>query len=180
MANYISEKNLKEEVGKQCELEFQKLSNDLLKKVTDKYEEMVKENLKSEIDKVNESITSQCPTKGAIVLVLDKNEITVPFTELSKVKITAIKDDLTEDKSFELEYKDLTNDHLIDIISFTLGTRLVRFDVTTGREVELYDKDAFEKEGKVVQYTKVYETKYSTLLNTASITSIYLVNAKLD
>ena len=181
MANYgISEKKLKEEVGKQCEVEFQRLSNNLLKQVTDKYETMVQENLTSEIDKVNESILSQCPTKGAIVLVLDKNEVTVPFTDLSRVKITGIKEDLSEDKSFELGYEDLSNAHLMDIISFTLGTPFVRFDVTTGREVELYDKDAFEKENKVVKYAKKYETKYSTLLNTRSITSIYLVNASLN
>jgi hypothetical protein len=85
----LSEKQLEERVGKQCELEFKRLTENLFKNISDKYEDMVKEQTRSEIDKVNNSIKEQCPEHGALVFVIDKNEIHVPFYPTSEVKISA-------------------------------------------------------------------------------------------
>ena len=127
MANKIclSEKELTERVGKQCELEFKRLTDNLFNKISDKYEEMIKEQTKNEIDKVNESITSQCPSHGALVIVLDKNEIHVPFYPLSKVYITGYshKD---QEKTLELDWEYLTEDKIKDITDFMSSYDLIK------------------------------------------------------
>lgn len=181
MANKIclSEKELTERVGKQCELEFKRLTDNLFNKISDKYEEMVKEQTKSEIDKVNESITSQCPSHGALVIVLDKNEIHVPFYPLSKVSITGYshKD---QEKTLELDWEYLTEDKVKDITEFMATYDLVKLKTVTARDVEIYDKEAFEKDGQIVKNTKHYFNNFVAYCSVNDIRGIYLINAQLD
>ena len=174
----MSETELTKRIGTQCENEFKRLSNDLFNQITTKYEDMIKEQTKSEIDKVNDAIKAQCPTTGALVFNLDRVETTVPFSEHSVVKIIGYVDG-QEDKSLVLNKDYLTEANLSEIVSFILTYKFVKVLVETGKDVEFYDKDAFEKEDKVVKVNKVYSTKFTTLLNTSKISSIYLVNADL-
>lgn len=176
----LSEKDLKELVGKQCEMEFARLSNDTFNKVTEKYEAMIKEQTTSEIDKVNDAIKQQCPVHGAIVFVLDRTEITVPFGEHSKIDICGFNKDLSEDKTLHLDYDMINDKTLLDVISFIAPYHVVKFTVNTGRDVYLYDKEAFDKDGKIVKEDKVYNTKYVSLIEPSKVTSAYFVNATLD
>lgn len=179
----MSEKEFKEKVGKQCEEEFARLSNGLFNQITTKYEDMIKEQTKSEIDKVNDSIKAQCPTNGALVLMLDRNEITVPFTDTSKVYITGFNEASLkgeEDyKTLELTKEHLIEDNLLDIMGFIKSHYLVKIRVITGRDVELYNKELFESEGKVEKENHTYETDYCTVVNPLLVSSLYLVNAEL-
>ena len=169
----LSEKQLEERVGKQCELEFKRLTENLFKNISDKYEDMVKEQTRSEIDKVNNSIKEQCPEHGALVLVIDKNEIHVPFYNTSEVTVSA------EDKSITLKMEDFREDGLEKVIKFMEDKDLVKVNVITAREVEFYDKDAFENEGKVIKDIKHYYNNYNAYVNPDDIRGIYLVNTEL-
>ena len=169
----LSEKQLEERVGKQCELEFKRLTENLFKNISDKYEDMVKEQTRSEIDKVNNSIKEQCPEHGALVFVIDKNEIHVPFYPTSEVKITA------DDKSIELKFEDFKQDGIERVIDFINDKDLIKVNTITAREVEFYDKEAFENEGKVVKDIKHYYNNYVAYVDPADIKGIYLVNTEL-
>lgn len=169
----LSEKELTERIGKQCELEFKRLTENLFKNISDKYEDMVKEQTRSEIDKVNNSIKEQCPEHGALVFVIDKNEIHVPFYPTSEVKISA------GDELIELKFEDFKQDGVERVIDFIADKDLVKVNTITAREVEFYDKEAFENEGKVVKDIKHYYNNYTAYVSPADIRGIYLVNTEL-
>ncbi len=169
----LSEKELTERIGKQCENEFKRLTETLFKNVSEKYEDMVKEQTKSEIDRVNASIKEQCPEHGALVFIIDKNEIHVPFYTTSKVKFTS------EDKSLELTFDDFKDNAVEKVIEFISDKDLVKVNTITAREVEFYDKEAFENEGKVIKDVKHYYNNYTAYVNPTDIRGIYLVNTEL-
>lgn len=183
MANKIclSEKEFTEKVGKQCENEFKKLTENLFKNISDKYEAMVKEQTMSEIDRVNNSIKEQCPEHGALVMIIDKNEVHVPFYPLSKVSITGfVRGTKDVDKTLELGWEQLNEDNVQTVIDFIGTYDLVKIKTVTARDVEFYDKEAFETEGKVVKNTRHYYNNYNAYVPVSAIQGIYLVNTKLD
>ena len=177
---YMTEKELNERVGKQCEMEFARLSEGLFKTIGDKYEAMIKEQTMSEIDKVNNMIKEQCPEHGVLVLSMDKNEIQVPFSPFAKVEITGY------DKGKETlvlswnELDGINEELLLDIFRFIKAYDSVRIKSVSTRDVDMYDKEAFENEGKVVKNTKHYYNNYTSYVKSDDVKGIYLINTKLD
>lgn len=174
----LSEKELTERIGKQCENEFKRLTETLFKNVSEKYEDMVKEQTKSEIDRVNASIKEQCPEHGALVFIIDKNEVHVPFYPTSKVFISGYSNK-DQEKTLELDWEHLTEDRITDIIGFISTYDFVKVNTITARDVEFYDKEAFENEGKVIKDVKHYYNNYTAYVNPTDIKGIYLVNTEL-
>lgn len=177
---YMTEKELNERVGKQCEMEFARLSEGLFKTIGDKYEAMIKEQTMSEIDKVNNMIKEQCPEHGVLVLSMDKNEIQVPFSPFAKVEITGY------DKGKETlvlswnELDGINEELLLDTFRFIKAYESVRIKSVSTRDVDMYDKEAFENEGKVVKNTKHYYNNYTSYVKSDDVKGIYLINTKLD
>ena len=178
---YMTEKELNERVGKQCEMEFARLSEGLFKTIGDKYEAMIKEQTMSEIDKVNNMIKEQCPEHGVLVLSMDKNEIQVPFSPFAKVEVTGYIDD--SNKTILLEWNELNDINertLLDVFGFIKAHKSVRIKSVSTRDVDMYDKEAFENEGKVVKNTKHYYNNYTSYVKSDDVKGIYLINTKLD
>lgn len=148
---------------------------EVMKQLTDKYEEFSKDKVDTEISMANKELTRNYPETGNLTLVLKEGSLTLPYQEGTKIKFLYDRKDIVE----------YTVDEILDVDIFDIYKTLDKYEyveifTSTPSEVTVYDEEAFEKDGSVVSVIRNYQRDFYCLCKTADVSAIYRTIGKFE